>query len=456
MGMQEWNIESIRKGIKEIFTKVDGFGVNKVKANVEQFFIGTTDDHIFDVFGTSKAKKKTKALKLWCIKINKKGFFEQTRVNVLYGGEVTIMEEFLIENEELEEDLFNQKYKDVIKDFEKKAEDYNSSLDRDLFDYYRRAYVVVERNSFNIPIVKWIVFEHRYYEEHIQLKKNERWVENIRDVEGVFLEDDYEESDVYQIVYWDWENYYMPEYLTMLYVKADVYFTMYDGSVETHCFEGLYDNCQDFLNEYRQIEQNFTKKNTRIRWQKQSGMDIDKMNELSKILMMEHYLLNGLTKFDNNKVKELGKHGEDYREFLTSLQSLEEYLNVLNSLMIGYGEEKIRKAFLEIRDNPSMDLENLFMKFLNNYLGNGYEIGKIYLAKAKEEVSYFSEESQIADVIFHKKEGYITLKSKMLEQRDFMDMVIVKLGEIVPFKVIGFKEDGSPIAEYAGEWYFSF
>lgn len=180
------------------------------------------------------------------------------------------------------------------------------------------------------------------------------------------------------------------------------------------------------------------------------------MNELSKILMMEHYLLNGLTKFDNNKVKELGKHGEDYREFLTSLQSLEEYLNVLNSLMIGYGEEKIRKAFLEIRDNPSMDLENLFMKFLNNYLGNGYEIGKIYLAKAKEEVSYFSEESQIADVIFHKKEGYITLKSKMLEQRDFMDMVIVKLGEIVPFKVIGFKEDGSPIAEYAGEWYFSF
>ena len=58
------------------------------------------------------------------------------------------------------------------------------------------------------------------------------------------------------------------------------------------------------------------------------------MNELSKILMMEHYLLNGLTKFDNNKVKELGKHGEDYREFLTRLQSLEEYLNVLNSLMI--------------------------------------------------------------------------------------------------------------------------
>ena len=96
------------------------------------------------------------------------------------------------------------------------------------------------------------------------------------------------------------------------------------------------------------------------------------------------------------------------------------------------------------------------MKFLNNYLGNGYEIGKIYLATVKEEVSYFSEESQIADVIFHKKEGYITLKSKMLEQRDFMDMVIVKLGEIVPFKVIGFKEDGSPIAEYAGEWYFSF
>ena len=52
----------------------------------------------------------------------------------------------------------------------------------------------------------------------------------------------------------------MPEYLTMLYVKADVYFTMYDGSVETHCFDGLYDNCQDFLNEYRQIEQNFMKK----------------------------------------------------------------------------------------------------------------------------------------------------------------------------------------------------
>lgn len=201
----------------------------------------------------------------------------------------------------------------------------------------------------------------------------------------------------------------------MVHVKADITYNSYDEGEKVVHLNDMFENYYYFC---------------------------DEMSRMNKDI-----------KYSNLK---LGKHGGDYREFLTSLQSLEEYINVLNSLMIGYGEEKIRKAFLEIRDNPSMDLENLFMKFLNNYLGNGYEIGKIYLATAKEEVSYFSEESQIADVIFHKKEGYITLKSKMLEQRDFMDMVIVKLGEIVPFKVIGFKEDGSPIAEYAGEWYFSF
>ena len=452
--MQEWKIESIRKGIEEIFTNEEGFGEKKVKANIEKFFIGTTDAHIFDVFGKSKAKKKVKPLKLWCIRINDEELFEQKRVNVLYGGDVTIMGEFCIENEKLEEDLYNQKYRDVIKSFEKKADDYNKSLDRDIFEYYRRAYVVVEKNSSNILIVKWIVFEHRYYEEYIWPKNIESRVKNINDIEVFFSDDDYEESDSYQIVSWDWENYYMPEYLTMLYVKADVYYTMYDGTVESHHFEGLYDNCRDFIKEHNQIRMRVRENNIRIRWQKQAGIDIDKINELSKILMMEHYLLNGLTKFDNDKVRELGKHGEVYLRFLTELESLEEYLNVLKSLMIGFDEEKIRKAFVEIRDNPDIDLEDMFMNFLNNYLGNGYEIGKIYLATAKEEVDYFSEESQILDVLFHKKEDYIKLKSKMLEQRNFSDMVIEKLGEIVPFKVVGFKEEGSPIAEYARDWYF--
>jgi len=445
--MQEWSISRIREGIKDELKRLEGAGTE-----IFEFYFGTTDDHVLDIFGKSKAKEKVKPLGLWCIKVGWNGLFTIQRVDLLCGGNITVMEQISLDEKWMDEEEGRENFKEAVTKFQKEAKEYNHKLkNRDLLSYYRRAYVIFERNNPYTYTVKWIVVDHVYYEDKTWRYCSEKNIQNIKEAKCLFEDRNYDNSDICQMAYLDWNDYYMPEHLTMVYVKADIYYTLYDHSKEIYHIDRLYDNYKEFTNHLYRISQEIKDKNFRQKWQKVAGMDIDRMNQLSEILLMEYYLKNGLQKFDDSKVNLLGKQCGKYGEFLIERENLDEYIAVLTNLMTDCNEEKIRNAFLQLRHNQEKEVEEIYSEFINDYLQKKYEIGKIYLAKA--EMDDFFEKKQVSVVSFLEKEDYSILKRQMLQKYNFDDMILGKIGENIPVKVIGFNENGTPVTEYAKDWY---
>ena len=148
-----------------------------------------------------------------------------------------------------------------------------------------------------------------------------------------------------------------------------------------------------------------------------SGMDIDQMNELTEVFLMEHYFQYGLTKFnDEYKLNSCNIHW-NYRKFLNMQENLEDYLKILTNLMTDCDTEKIRNAFLELKENPQVKALDIYKQFIEDYLGNGYEIGKVYLVEVEtEHYLLFDEGLEVSRVDFLDKAHYVELKKSFSSQ----------------------------------------
>ena len=476
--MQEWKLSDIQSGIYEFLN-----GFDTLKVNVADLHLSTTDDHIFGVIGKNDAKKKVKPISLWEIKVDEDALFSIYKVNVLYGGKLIEQERFFIEEDTVDMENYNIAYANAVFDFEEKARNYNRNMDlKDEYGFYRRAFVVFERDNDLTPVVKWVIAEHLYFEDETIYREED--IENIREAQCIFEDCECDISDIYQIAY-RWRTYDIPEHLTVAYVKADITYTPFDEEEKVYYIEKLYDGFGNFIKEVMTFKEEVETSNLKKRWQCVSGMDIDQMNELTEVFLMEHYFKYGLTKFnDEYKLNSCNIHW-NYRKFLNMQENLEDYLKILTNLMTDCDVEKIRNAFLELKENPQVKALDIYKQFIEEYLGNGYEIGKVYLAEVEtEHYLLFDEELEVSRVDFLDKAHYVELKKRILNKNEFKyvilrDVVFEKreeepvksylmdnlyeedgkryiqgwVGDILPVRVIGFHKDGTPMTQYAKDWW---
>ena len=481
--MQKWDISEIRTVAKNTLKGFDAMHID-----ISELFFGSTDEHVLEVFGECKAKKKAKSGRVLTIDVleDKEGlaYFLIKKVNVISGGDITEKEVFFIE-EELDDEHYNVAFANAIEDFNEKAREYNHNMEeKDAFGFYRRAFVVFEQDDNLRPILKWIVADHIYYEgEFICLSSNEK-IRNIKKLDGniEFLE--FDEHDFYEMAMTRGKSYEFPEYLTMVHVKADITYQSFDEGEKIVHINDMFENYVHFSNELSRINKDIKYSNLKTRWQKTEGIDIDKMNGLTEVLLTEHYLKYGLTKFnDEYKMNRSSKY-TSYQKFLNEQTSLEDYISVLTHLLVGSNEAEIRTKILALKNNKGFDSEDVFHQFIEEYLGNDIEVGKVYLVEVNEEHHKVGEETDISEVEFIKEVLYLELKKKLIESYDF-DCVLVRdvpikksdrtgkmsylvdnvhekegikyihgwVGDILPVVVTGFHEDGTPITNYAAKWF---
>ena len=370
-------------------------------------FFGSTDEHVLEVFGESKAKKKAKSGSFLTIDVfeDREGlaYFMLKKANVIYGGEIIEKDVFFIKKE-LDDECYNVEFANATEDFNEKAREYNRNMEeKDAFGFYRRAFVVFEQDDNLRPILKWIVADHIYYEgEFICLSSNEK-IRNIKKVDGniEFLE--FDEHDFYEMAMTRGKSYEFPEYLTMVHVKADITYNSYDEGEKVVHLNDMFENYYYFCDEMSRMNKDIKYSNLKARWQKIAGMDIDKMNALTEVLLTEHYLKYGLTKFnDEYKMNRSSKY-TSYQKFLNEQTSLEDYISVLTHLLVGSNEAEIRTKILALKNNKGFDSEDVFHQFIEEYLGNDIEVGKVYLVEVNEEHHKVGEETDISEVEFIKE-----------------------------------------------------
>ena len=240
--MQEWKVSDIQAGIYDFIS-----GLETIKVNVSALYLGTTDKHFFDLIGKSNAKKKVKPISLWEIKVDEDALFSIYKVNVLYGGKLIEQERFFIEEDTVDMENYNIAYANAVFDFEEKARNYNRNMDlKDEYGFYRRAFVLFERDNDLTPVVKWVIAEHLYFEDETIYREED--IENIRDAQCIFEDCECDISDIYQMAY-RWRTYDIPEHLTVAYVKADITYTPFDEEEKVYYIEKLYDGFGNFIKE---------------------------------------------------------------------------------------------------------------------------------------------------------------------------------------------------------------
>lgn len=478
--MQEWRISDIRSGFYDhlkIFDELD--------IKISNLYFSTTDEHIFDVIGKSEAKKKVKPVGIWTIEVDEDVLFTIQRVNILYGGNIEEKDVFFIESDDLDDEEYNLAFARAVAEFEEIANEYNRNMElKDLYGYYRRAYVVFEKDEKKRPVVKWIVAEHVYYEDAISVPSPEEDIEDIRQAQCNLEYNEFDVSDIYEMSSSRWRNYEIPEHLTMVYVKADVVYTPYDGEEQVCHIDKIFDGYNEFSEKLWVLNKEIKHSNLKKRWYKVAGMDIDKMNELSEVLIMEHYFHYGLTKLNDEYKERMGNHSNDYRTFLDKQENLEDYLKVITNLLTNCDEEKIKAQFLKLRDDSQTDTTDIYQQFIENYFGNDYEIGKVYYVEIDKEDFTLSDGQDVSLVEFLDNAHYVELKKKILKKNNFNYLILhdevfgkrskepVKgymldnvyeidgkkyihgwVGHILPVRVTGFHKDGTPIIKYESEWW---
>jgi len=271
--------------------------------------------------------------------------------------------------------------------------------------------------------------------------------------------------------------------LTMVHVKADITYNSFDEGEKIVHLNDIFENYYYLLDELSCMNKDIHYSNLKARWQKTEEMDIGKMNALTEVLLVEHYLKYGLTKFnDEYKMNRCAEH-KSYQKFLDEQTSLEDYISVLNNLLVDSNKEEIGARFLELKEMKENNTEDFFKEFIDNYLGSGYEVGKVYLVEVNKEHYMVDNETDVSEVEFLNSGAYLDLKREILDKDDFnyvilrdipmngkrsgkksylLDNVHEKdgeklihgwVGDILPVRVIGFHKDGTPITQYAKEWF---
>ena len=483
--MKKWEISEIRAAANEKL--LDAFDAMHIE--ISEMFFGSTDEHVLDVFGESNAKKKAKPGSFLTINVleDKEGFayYEIKKVKVIYGGDVIEKEVFFIE-EERDDENYNVEFADAVDTFYEKTREYNQNMEeKDAFGFYRRAFVVFEQDENLRPIVKWIVADHIYYEGEFSFLNIGEEIRNIKefDINREFIE--FDNHDFYQLAMTLGKSYEFPEYLTMVHVKADITYNSYDEGEKVVHLNDMFENYYYFCDEMSRMNKDIKYSNLRARWQKIAGMDIDKMNDLTAVLLTEHYLKYGLTKFNDAYKMTHSSFYTSYHKFLNEQTSLEDYISVLTNLLMGSNEEEIWAKFLALKDNNILDSEDMFGQFIDEYLGDDIEVGKVYLVEVNKEHHKVNEETDVSEVEFIKGAVYLELKRRLMEANNY-DCILVRdvsikksertgrmsylvdnvheskgkkyihgwAGDILPVVVTGFHEDGTPITNYAAKWFF--
>ena len=208
------------------------------------------------------------------------------------------------------------------------------------------------------------------------------------------------------------------------------------------------------------------------------------MNDLTEVLLTEHYLKYGLTKFDDEYKMNRSSKYTSYQKFLNEQTSLEDYISVLTNLLMGSNVEEIWAKFLALKDNKEVYSEDIFQQFIDEYLGDDIEVGKVYLVEVNKEHHKVNEETDVSEVEFIKGAVYLELKRRLIEANNY-DCILVRdvpikksertgkmsylvdnvheskgkkyiygwAGDILPVVVTGFHEDGTPITNYAAKWF---
>ncbi len=478
--MQERNITEIRKAIYDEFNQYDG-----MKFSFSQLQFGTTDEHIFDVIGESLAEKKVKTARLWEIEVTEDDEFSLAEYNVVYGGSVKEHEVFAIEKGGMSEEDYNEEYQIAIEDLADKARDYNRNMDKqDDCGFYRRAYVIFDKKEDGIPVIKWIVMEHLYFEESVYTSHQMIDVKNINDLETISDYRNDQMSDIYNMACLRWQTYDIPEHLTMVYVKADVTYTPYNENEKVLHIDKIYDGYEMFSKEIDNFYKELKKSDLKKRWKHIAGMDIDKMNELAELFLFENYLMCGLKEMNSAVLRLEGKgEHENILEFLIRQESLDDYIKYLSILLTGFKPEVIRETYAYLKENEHKSPKEVLSSCIEPHLQAGYVPGRVYVAEVYKEHTQINNLGDYSIVKLLDDDSYDELRKRIIKKSDFGYMVWREedykatkddlekayltdniyqengktyihgwVGEFLPVRITGRGEDGTPIAEFATEW----
>lgn len=270
----------------------------------------------------------------------------------------------------------------------------------------------------------------------------------------------------------------------MVYVKADVFYTPYNEKETVWHIDKIYNGYEEFSLEISNFYDKLLKNNLEKRWQEQAGMNIDAMNELARILVFENYLKSGLKEM-NVALSQFEKKDiyESICSFLNRQTSLEEYLNILITLLIRTNPQDIRTAYQYMKENPDRSPKEVFGKFFKPHLEDGYVKGNVYIAEVYKEHANIKELGDCSVVKLFDEKEYCEIRKRFLEKTKFSCMIWQEEdykvstdrsqtayltdnvhevegrtyihaweGEFLPVKVVGYTEDGIPITEFAIGW----
>lgn len=475
--MQELDISKIQAGVFQNVSSYSG-----IEVAVELLSFETTDSHVFDLIGNSDCAKKARVGLIWEIRWKEDQTFEVKETHLLYSGEIKEQFVFCKEDYEIGSEAYDEEYADIIRVLEGKAKEFEKNRKlKDSYGFHRLSFVTYEKREDGKPVVKWITAEHVYFENQKYSSQGIRRSKNIGEIVCVPSNNDYETWDIYDMAVGRWRNYEITEHLTSVHVVADVSMTPYGGEKVGYHIDEIYKGYQYFMNEIKTVSDKLISTNRKNKWLQLSGMDIERMDELTKVLMMEAYLKHGVKAFCYPLSEEM--QNKSVQEFLWEQDSLVDYIEKLSMILNGMDFATLLEAFMYLKEYPKADILDVAYRFVERHFNEGYTIGKVFLAivdrdsladlgaKADAKVCLYDEkthfvfakrlmrktdfsyvlfdEAQVCSVERVETEAYMFENTYEEDGKRYMHAFN---GHVIPVRIVGYMEDGRPQVVYANEW----
>jgi len=488
--MQVFDVSEIRE---EVYKGFQYFDLLEITA--DKFALETADGRMLDLIGESQNTNKLKCGILCCIKVDEKKRFRAQKTKVLYAGEIIQQGVFQREGYQSEEAADNLEYMNAIRELETKAREYEWSMPaKDPLGYTPHNFVVIEKNAESMPVIKWLTIEHVY-------GVNEPFsgrAESEKSLEELWQEIEQTETGEFDLdrILRRYNGCERPEHFTKVHMEGLISYTLYGGERKTQPINDVYESYEGFMQMLQELENKIKELNLKSRWKHLAGLDIEKMDELAALIAVEIYFAYGYKGiFGYAKEAGRGRIPEDTIEYLHKAENFEEYISALTYGLEENFVKKVRDVYLDLKDNNKQKPLEVLHKHIQPHLNGRYEVGKVYFAEVVEEsleqegakmdglVRLFDEASHwkfIENILYGK---YVFMDAMY---RDYSFRIQAEYGsgpswfgnavldaylkdnifynedhyrphgwkdEIIPVRLVGYKENNMPIVEYAEGWH---
>jgi len=490
--MQKWDVSEIQAGCYDFFKYDPSWEVT-----VEQLYFETTDTHVLDIIGESGSKDKVTCEKFWNVKVDEDNIFTVRKSKILRGGEFTEWEAFACEDYAENKDFANLEYANAVRRLMKKSRVYTENLP-ELYKYREsdHSFVILEKREDGVPVVKWVTAEYIYYEDYCE-KQNPEASVDIGSFSLTYTDDVYDAYDVHLMANFPENSCFAPIHLTKMHIKADISYVLYGDEKKVYHLDEVYEYSNYLTIRLRDFIKEIEKENLKRRWYDLAGMDIDKMDELASFLAMEAYFKHGYSGIKgelpgNPERKPL----ESDIEYLNRLESYEEFLCALSCRLQGLEPDVVRNAFAYLEEHGEEETLSIVHRFVVPHLNGRYEVGKVYLAFVVKHdlceigidrdalIELFDDETHYkfmgrilyGDYAFKYAQFHDIpprIVSEYLDAPNWHGNTVIRAylkdniydsptglrphgweEENIPVRIVGYNEEGDPVAEYVQEWHF--